>query len=69
MHSLLKRLSALATDIFLRIILLTTSLTQPVALAEGFDRVLRQSQRVGDRRIAHALCTILSDQQLFSLCH
>ena len=69
MRILLQRLAALATDFFLRIILLTASLTQPVSLTEGFDRVLRQTQCTGDRRIAHSLRTILRDQQLFSPCH
>ena len=69
MRILLQRLAALTTDIFLRIILLATSLAQPVALAEGFDRVLRQSQCTSDRRIAHSLRTVLRDQQLFTSCH
>lgn len=70
MRSLLKRLSTLATDMIRnRLCRHSCVLAQPVALAEGFDRVLRQSQFTGDRRIAHTLCTILSDQQLFSPCH
>ena len=70
MHSLLKRLSALATDMIRnRLCRHSHVLTQPVSLAEGFNRILRQTQRISDRRIAHALRAILRDQQLFSPCH
>lgn len=70
MRSLLKRLSALATDMIRnKLRRRSLALAQIVALAEGLDCVLRQSQRVSDRCIAHALCAILRNQQLFACCH
>ena len=70
MRSLLNRLSALATDMIRnKLRRRSRALAQIVALAAGLDCVLWQSQCTGDRRIAHALCTVLSDQQLFSPCH
>ena len=70
MRSLLKRLSTLATDmIWNRLCKHSCVLAQPIALAEGFNRILRQTQRISDRRIAHSLHTVLRDQQLFTSCH
>ena len=64
------QLSALATDMIRnRLRRRSRALAQIVALAEGFDRVLRQSQCTSDRRIAHSLRTVLRDQQLFTSCH
>ena len=70
MRGLFKILSALATDMIRhRLCRPSYVLAQPVSLAEGFNRILRQTQRISDRRIAHSKCTILRDQQLFTSCH
>ena len=69
-RGLFKNLSALATDMIRnRLRWQSCILAQAVALAEGLDRVLRQTQRAGNRRIAHPLRAILRNQQLFSSCH